>query len=173
MSTGKDPATMSPGREFVISREFAAPREAVFRAWTDPERLKKWWGPKGFSVLACTVDLRPGGVFHYSIRSPEGQVIWGKWVFREVDPPVRLVFVSAFSDEQGGTTRHPFVPEWPETTLSTLTLTESAGGTTVTLRGGPVNATEAERRTFESWLDGMSNGWSGTLDQLAAHLAAG
>src|SRR4051794_25044239 len=89
------------GREFVVTRVFDAPRDLVFKAWTEPERLKHWWGPKGFTLFACEIDPRPGGDFHYGMRSPDGRAMWGKWVFREVVPPERLVFLASFSDEQG------------------------------------------------------------------------
>jgi uncharacterized protein YndB with AHSA1/START domain len=157
--------------EFVISRTFDAPRELVFKAWTEAERLAKWWGPKGFVLTACALDLRPGGAFHYGMRAPNGGEMWGKWVFREVTPPERLVFVSSFSDAAGGTTRAPFPGEFPVEVLSTVTFTESDGKTTLTLRGVPLNATAAERAFFAGMHDSMRGGWGGTLDQLAAFLA--
>jgi uncharacterized protein YndB with AHSA1/START domain len=161
------------GREFVVTREFDAPRDLVFRAWTEAERLGRWWGPKGFTMLACTLDLRPGGVFHYGMRSPDGRAMWGKWVFREVAEPERLVFIASFSDEAGGTTRNPFAAEWPLEVLSTLTFAEQGGKTTLTMRAAPLNATEAERKAFEAGHESMRKGWAGTLDQLAEHLAKG
>jgi uncharacterized protein YndB with AHSA1/START domain len=157
--------------EFFLARCFGAPRALVFRAWTEPDRLARWFGPKGFTMLSCTLDLRPGGVFHYGMRSPDGQVMWGRWVFREIVAPERLVFVASFSDETGGVTRHPFAPDWPLEVLSTLTLTEHHGQTTVAMRGIPVNATDPERKTFEAAHDSMQKGWTGTLDQLAGYLA--
>src|SRR5205823_4677268 len=81
--------------------------------WVEPDRLARWWGPKGFTMLSSTLDLRPGGIFHYGMRSPDGREMWGRWVFREVVAPERLVFVASFSDEAGGVTRHPFAPDWP------------------------------------------------------------
>lgn len=100
-------------REFVIERVFGAPRALVWQAWTEPERLKHWWGPKGFAVTRCTVDLRPGGLMHYCLRSPEGAEMWGRFVYREVKAPERLVFVVAFSDPKGGITRHRCASECP------------------------------------------------------------
>ena len=157
--------------EFVITRTFDAPREMVWKAWTEQERLAKWWGPKGFTFLSGTLDLRPGGLFHYGMRSPDGKEMWGKFVYREIVPQERLVFVVSFSDKNGGTSRHPMSATWPLEVLNTLTLTEQAGKTTLTIRGVPVNATEGERKTFAGAHESMQKGFAGTLDQLAEFLA--
>ena len=92
-------------REFVISRVFDAPRELVWKCFTEPERMKQWWGPKGFKVLASKMDLRPGGTYHYGLKAPNGAPMWGKFVFREIVPPQRMVLINSFSDEAGGVTR--------------------------------------------------------------------
>jgi uncharacterized protein YndB with AHSA1/START domain len=94
-----------PAFEFYISRVFEAGRDRVWRAWTDAERLGKWWGPKDFDIVSVKLDLRPGGMCHYLLRSPDGQDMWGKFVFREIVPQERLVFIVSFSDEAGGMTR--------------------------------------------------------------------
>lgn len=159
-----------PG-EFVISRTFDAPRERLWKAFTEAERLKHWWGPKGFRVRECKVDLRPGGLFHYCLASPDGEAMWGKFVYREIAAPERLEVIVAFSDEAGGVTRHPWAPDWPLETLSTITLAETRGGTEVTVGWAPHNATEGERRTFDESHEGMRQGWGGTFDQLAEYLA--
>ncbi|HYH78933.1 MAG TPA: SRPBCC family protein [Longimicrobium sp.] len=159
-----------PFPPFVVTREFAAPRDLVFRAWTEAEHLDAWWGPKGFRMLRCTNDLRPGGVMLYGMEGPGGSVMWGKWVYREIVAPERLAFVVSFSDEHGGTTRAPFSGEWPLEILSTITFEERDGRTTLTMVGEPVNATEAERRTFLSGHGSMTAGWGATLDQLEAYL---
>ena len=135
---------------FVISRVFDATREIVWKAWTEAEHLKHWWGPKGFTVVHSKIDLRPGGVFHYGMRSPDGRDMWGKFVFREIVKPERLVFVNSFSDEEGKTVRAPFNPHWPLEVLTTVTFAEHDGKTTVTLRGRPINATEF-RPTVREW----------------------
>jgi uncharacterized protein YndB with AHSA1/START domain len=171
--TRSDTPETPTGREFVLARTLDAPRARVFQAWTEPDRLQRWWGPKGFPLASCTIDPRPGGVFHYGLRSPQGQTMWGRWDFREVVEPERLVFVSSFSDEQGGLTRHPGMPEWPLHVLSTVTFTEHDGKTTVTMRGYPVDAADNERQAFEAAIPMMNQGWTGTLDQLAAYLAVG
>ncbi len=158
-------------QEFVISRTFDAPRELVWKAWTEPERMREWFGPTGFTMPVCTQDLRPGGAYHYCLRGAEGQEMWGKFVFREIHAPERLVFINTFSDAQGGITRHPMSETWPLEMLSTITFAEEKNRTTVTIRWSPHNATEAERRTFAESHAGMKQGWSGTFEQLADYLA--
>ena len=117
-------------KDFVISCVFDAPRDLVWKCFTEPERMKQWWGPKGFTVIASKMDLRPGGIYHYGMKAPNGSPIWGKFVYREIVPPERLVFVNSFSDEQGGTTRHPGHERWPLEMLSTFTFEELPGGKT-------------------------------------------
>src|SRR5438045_1138700 len=104
MSTHQTQATP---REFIISRTFDAPRQRVWKAWTERDRLMQWFGPTGYAMTRATLDLRPGGVFHYCMRTPEGKDMWGKFVYREIAAPERIVLVSSFSDEKGGLTRHP------------------------------------------------------------------
>lgn len=156
---------------FVVSRVFDAPRDLVFRMWTEEEHLRHWWGPKGMTMEHLTNDPRPGGVMHYGMRGPGGHMMWGKWVYREIAPPERLSFVVSFSDERGNATRAPFSGNWPLEVLSTLTFTEVEGGKTlVSMEGVPVNANETERDMFRGFFASMQNGWGGTLDQLAEYL---
>jgi len=157
--------------EFATMRTFDAPRELVWKAFTEPERMKEWWGPKGFKVIHSKMDLRPGGVYHYGMQSPEGHEMWGKFVYREIVPPERLVLVSSFSDRDGNITRHPMAPTWPREMLSVFTFEENNGKTTLTIRWSPLNATDEERKTFSDGKPGMQQGWSGTFDQLAEYLA--
>jgi uncharacterized protein YndB with AHSA1/START domain len=163
------PATES--KDFVISRVFDAPRDLVWKAWTEEDRLKEWFGPKGVTIPVCKMDLRPGGTCHYAMRMPNGQEMWGKWTFREIIAPERLVLISSFSDAAGGITRHPMSPTWPLETLSTTTFTETGGKTTLSIVWSPHNATEEERATFNGAHSGMTQGWSGTVEQLTAYLA--
>src|SRR5271154_4667493 len=85
-------AADAPGsteRELVITRIFDAPRRLVFKAWTEPERAARWWGPQGFVTLRCDMDVRPGGTFRASMRSPEGTVHCRRGVYPEVVQPER------------------------------------------------------------------------------------
>ena len=156
--------------EFVISRTFDAPRRLVWAAWTDEGALVRWFGPKGVTTVAASVDLRPGGVMHYGLRSPDGVEFWGRFVYREVVPPERLVMVNSFSDASGGVTRHPWDPQWPLELLTTVTLDERDGKTTVTVRWSPIDPTDAERAKFDGSHDSMRGGWTGTFERLAEYL---
>jgi uncharacterized protein YndB with AHSA1/START domain len=170
-TTGSAPAAHQ-GHDFVFTRVLDAPRELIFKAWTEPEHLKEWWGPKGFAMVSLRLDLRPGGVFHYCMRAPNGSEMWGKFVYREIVAPERIGFVNSFSDEKGNLTRHPLSSSWPLEVLNILTFTEHSGKTTLSLQGRPFNATEEERTTFEAGFASMQQGFGGTLDQLAAYLAS-
>jgi uncharacterized protein YndB with AHSA1/START domain len=158
-------------RPFVIARVFDAPRELVWRVWTEREHLMRWWGPKGVTIASCSNDLRPGGVFHYCMHMPDGKEMWGKWVYREIVRPERLVAVTSFSDKDGGLTRHPLAPDWPREMLSAMSFAEQDGRTKVTIEWSPLSPTAAERKTFEEGRGSMQQGWTGTLDQLAEYLA--
>ena len=168
---GNVSGTEAGKKAFVIARDFDVPREFMFKVWTDTEHMQHWWGPKGFTVIHCKLDLRPGGIFHYCLRTPDGQDMWGKFVYHEIVPLERIVWINSFSDAQAGVTRHPWHASWPLEMHSTLTLAEQAGKTTATVRWAPLNATEEERKTFEDGFDSMQNGWTGTLDQLTEYLA--
>lgn len=167
----RDGADMPPlDEQFIYTREFDAPRDVVFAAYTERDRLEKWWGPKGLTMLRCTIDLRPGGVFHYGMRAPDGQQMWGKWTFREIVRPELLEFIVSFSDEQCGVTRHPMSAEWPLQVLSTTRFEDLGGRTRVTMTGVPIGATEAERRAFAEAKGSMEKGYNGTAEQLDAYL---
>ena len=158
--------------DFVISRTFDAPRDLVWTCFTDAEHLKHWWGPKGFTVTHAKVDLRPGGTYHYAMKAPDGSTIWGKFVFREIAGPERMVFVNSFSDEAGGTTRHPGHASWPLEMVTVFTFEDVGGGKTrFTTRWTALNASPEEQKTFDTHHDSMRQGWTGTLDQLQAYLA--
>jgi uncharacterized protein YndB with AHSA1/START domain len=158
-------------RELVITRTFDAPRALVWKAFTEADRLEQWWGPKGFTMLVHSLDFRPGGVLHYATRSPDGHIMWGRFVYRAIQAPERIVFVSSFADEEGNTVRAPFSATWPLEILNAVTLTESDGKTVVNICGSPINATEEERDTFWSRQESVEQGFAGTFDQLAAYLA--
>jgi uncharacterized protein YndB with AHSA1/START domain len=155
---------------FTITRTFDAPRDLVFRVWTERDHLLQWWGPKGFTVAHCAIDLRPGGVMHFCLRGPHDMEMWARWLFREITAPRRLVFVSSFSDPGGGVTRAPFEDDWPLEILSTVTFEERANQTTITIQSAALNATAAQQQTFDTSHASMRGGWTGTFDQLAAYL---
>ena len=164
MTNGDNPDAGWPG--LAVTRVFAAPRDLVFRSWTEPERLKRWWGPKGFTTPFCALDLREGGIFLYCMRSSEGRDFWGRGVFREIVVPERLVLAMSFADAEGNVvpaTYYGIGPDWPLQTLMTVTFEELAGATRVAVRDegippGPDG-------------DGTRQGWVEMLDDLAEYLA--
>ncbi|WP_240417792.1 SRPBCC family protein [Paenibacillus periandrae] len=158
--------------ELVITRTFQAPRELVFKVWTEAEHLKHWWGPTGFTIHVAKADIRPGGVFHYCMKAAEGHEMWGKFVYHEIVSPEKIVFVNSFSDEEGNIVRAPFSQTFPLEIYNVFTFTEEQGTTTITLQGGPIDATEEELLFFHSMRGSMQQGFAGTFSQLDDYLAS-
>jgi len=155
--------------EFVISRLVSAPRTRVWQAWTNPNELAAWFGPKGFETVRANLDFRVGGTYHYGITG-SGVTMWGKWVFEEIDPPARLRVLQSFSDEHGGLGRHPLAPTWPAQMKTTIELQDFGDRTLVTILWSPFDATEVERQTFADGMSSMNQGWTGTFERLEDHL---
>jgi len=164
--------TQSKARDFVITRVFAAPADLVWKCFTEPERMKEWFGPKGSVVVSSKMDLRVGGIYHGAMRGGDGKVMWAKFIYREIAPPRRLVWEHSFSDEAGGLARHPLSPTWPLRLLTTVTLEDAPGGkTSLTLTWSPIEASPQEQSTFDAAHDGMRGGWGGSFERLDAYLA--
>ena len=159
-----------PKKDFVITREFNAPLDLVWEVYTKAEHLAKWWGPAGLKMIKCDLDLRTNGMFHYGMETPDGHVMWGKFVYKEIVPKTKIVFVVSFSDEKGGFSRHPMAPNWPLETINTLLLSEKDGKTLLTLKGHPINSTSEEDTLFYGAFEGMNQGFKGTFDQLEEYL---
>ena len=158
-------------KPFILSREFAAPRDLVWRVWSEPEHFRRWFGPKGMNINLVKFDLQPGGLTHYSLTTPDGKEFWGRAIYREVVPPTKIVWLNAFSDKDAGITRHPFTKDpWPLQLLTTVTFAEQGGKTLVTVNWVPFDSTEVERTTFEASRESMKMGWGGTFDQLEGYL---
>ena len=162
----------APDKAFTITRTLDAPRDLVWKCWTELEHMKAWWGPKGTKIVAdSTLDLKSSGMFHYGMQMPDGNVMWGKMVYREIKAPELIVCVVSFSDKAKGFTRHPMAPNWPIETLSRTTFTEKDGKTIMHLTWRAINATQEERDLFDASHDSMNGGFSGTFEQLTAYLA--
>lgn len=153
--------TEERGRLF-IQRIFAASREQVWRAWTDPEVIAQWWGPASFTAPVVKVDLREGGRYLFAMRSPEGQEVWSTGVYREIIPMERLVFTDSFADAEGNVvpaSTYGMSGDWPLELLVTVTFEEHGSGTKMTLRHEGIPAGE-DRDMTEA-------GWNESLDRLA------
>lgn len=168
MTQGPSPRPAPGESELVITRVLDAPRALVFKAWTEPEHLKHWWGPAGWTLTVCEVDLRPGGVWFYGMRGSGGEESWGRAVYREIVVPERIVYIDSFSDAHG----NPVAPAdiglsagWPTEMLVTVTFAEQDGKTTLTCRVTAGTAPAAEREMVQQ-------GWSETLDQLASYVTS-
>ena len=159
-------------QEFIITRELNAPRDIVFDAWSTSESMAQWWGPKGFELKVYEFDFRTGGVFHYSMSNNKGFTMWGKFYFREIVEPEKIVFINTFSDESGRIAKAPFFDGlWPLEVLNTVILTEHDGNTTLTLKAVPYQATQEERKKFIIEMPSMKQGYGGTFEKLENYLA--
>lgn len=156
---------------FVISREYAAPRELVWQVWTEKDHLGRWFGPAGLEIRAHSFDFRPGGRYLYSLHGDDGMELWGKFEYEAIDAPERLIFVNSISNAAGETIRYPGDENWPLRTHTTIVFTENADRTIVTVRWVPLDPTPEELRAFQEGHDSMFGGWTGTLLQLGEHLA--
>lgn len=164
-------STVETKKELVIKRTFKAPRELVFKAFTEAEHLANWWGPKGLSLIVSSLDVRPNGIFLYCMKTPEGHEMWGKFVYHEILAPEKITFTSSFADKDANTIRSPFSQVWPLEVFNTWTLTEDEGKTLITLTGYPINASKEEEQAFEAGHASMNQGFSGTFDQLDEYLS--
>jgi uncharacterized protein YndB with AHSA1/START domain len=160
----------APAGAFVITRSFDAPRRLVWKAWSEAERLQAWWGPKGCAIDVKTLEFRPGGFFHYAMRFPDGALIWGRFLYREIAPQERIVWLNSFSNDGCGVARAPFDPSIPLEILNDVTFAEQAGKTAVTLHARPHGAPPNEVRVFEGMFASLSQGYGGTFDRLATAL---
>ncbi len=160
-----------PPFHFAIARVVDAPRDVVWKAWTDANALVQWWSPKGFKTRFAKVDLRPGGLFHYGLESPQGQRFCGRFIYREIVPPEKLVFVLSFADENADVIRNIYNEAWPLEILHTLILTEEGGKTRISVQSVPIDARPEEVAAFEAGAPSMQAGYSGTFENLETYLA--
>lgn len=156
--------------QFTIFRLVAAPRERVWRAWTEPKEMAAWFGPKGAEVFHSELDFRVGGSYHYAMKSG-GHEMWGLAIYEEIVKPEKLVYVQQFSDKDRGLTVHPMAPTWPKRMRTTVLLQDFGPKTLISLYWEALEATEVEAKTFRDGMAGMSQGWGGSFDRLDAHLA--
>lgn len=156
---------------YVIVRRFERPRAVLWKAWSEADQLKNWWGPKGCSIEVARFEFRAGGFFHYAMQFDNAPTMWGRFNYREISAPERLVWLNSFANERCGIARAPFSEHCPLEIENAVTFTEQAGTTTVTLRAEPFGEIDGERRYFEELRPSLEQGYGGTFEQLAAHLA--
>jgi len=141
-----------------LTRVLDAPRALVWKAWTDPKMMAQWFGPRGFTIPFCELDVRPGGSLRIVMRSPDGNDYPMKGEFREVIPPERLVFTNIAVDNEG---KHLLEGR------TTVTFAENGGKTTLTLQTHAVGLVPIAPQM----LAGMEAGWSQSLDKLTEMVA--
>ncbi|UOQ43752.1 SRPBCC domain-containing protein [Halobacillus salinarum] len=148
-------------KDFTLERVFDAPRDLVFKAFTDPEHVSQWWAPAGFTMPVCTIDLQPGGIWHYCFESPEGERHWSRSVYKEIIEPEKIVYTSTLSDEKANPVESP-LPEH----LATVTFVENNGKTKLT-----VNIQLPSVLDLKATMDmGMMEGLKQTINNLEEHL---
>ncbi|HVK14471.1 MAG TPA: SRPBCC domain-containing protein [Gemmataceae bacterium] len=158
-------APTATDREVLITRVFDAPRDLVFRAWADPERLTRWYAPPGCAIRFAAIDVRPGGRFHSCITIPNGHECWCVGEYREVAPPGRLVFTMVSADAAGNVVEPTDVgmdPDWPRETVVTVTFEDAGGKTRLTLHQTVSEVVAKRTGAYPSWL--------AMLDRLAEQL---
>ncbi len=158
-------------KSFTLSREFNAPVEKVFEAWTNTDQLKLWIAPKGYSVIYAKGDIKAGGESHYCMASKHGLEIWIKKFFKDFIPPAKLSYTQVYSNEQGGIEPHPMIKNFPIEIYTTVMLDEKNGKTTLDLTWEPVNASIEQITRFIDETFELSQEWGGLFDQLEEYLA--
>jgi uncharacterized protein YndB with AHSA1/START domain len=152
--------------ELVIERIFDAPRELVFRAWSEARYVSRWWGPKNFTAPFCSIDFRVGGSFHFCMRSPQGSDYWNKGAYLEIVAPEKIVTVMYFSDRDGNRlepTAYGLGADFPSEMRDVITF-EPHGGTSTRLVLHRGHSLELAKRF------GELEGWNQSLDRFAAAL---
>jgi uncharacterized protein YndB with AHSA1/START domain len=162
------------GKEkFVITRSFAAPIDVLFDMWVNPAHFSQWLPPIGFSMDFIRVEVAEGKTSFYAMNGENGMKMYGRVRYVKIDRPIRLIYEQQFCDEHENISRHPFAPIWPETMLTTVTLTaEEADQTRVTINWEPAGqATPEEIAVFTQAKPGMTQGWTGSFEKLENYIA--
>jgi len=150
----------------VITRSFKASKATLWKMLTQAEHLAYWWGPVGYEMEVFKMELRPGGVFHYNMKSP-GHAMMGLFIYREISEPDKMVFVNGFADTEGNLIRAPFYDgKWPLEVLTEITLESKGAETQLTLRSKPINCTPEETALFFENIPSMGQGFKGAMDKL-------
>jgi len=156
-----------------IVREFNAPRQLVFDAWTQVKHLNNWMFPMpGCQCDFVSANIVDGGNSLHKVTMPDGNEMWLYTKYEEVVPPEKLVFLQYFSNESGDMLPMPHKTNWPKDMLATLHFEEiAASRTKLTFYWEPRNPTEEELRVFNSTRSDHSKGWGAGLEQLHNYIA--
>lgn len=154
----------------LIERQLKAPRELVWKVWSQAEHMKKWWGPKNWDLGVLTFEFKPGGRFHYSMTAPDGNVGYGVSQFVEIVEPERIVFYNSFADDAGNPVKPGFSADYPLRVLNILTFEADGNETRLRMEAHPDNASQSELDFYRNMHDNLTQGFGGTLEQLAKYL---
>ena len=160
--------------EYVLERVFDAPRALVWRTWSEPELLARWYGP-GVETIIHEFDLRPGGVWKNEMRM-KSMSDMSKMEFQEVIPGEKIVWHHYSTDADWNVQANPMMPDWPQMLLTTVTLNDRGDKTMVRLIWEPHGATEAEIACFTGAMANMGKGWESgyrIIDDILSELQAG
>lgn len=154
----------------ILTREFNAPLQLVFEAWTQVDHLKNWMFPSaGFTCQYVSAEIKSGGTSLHKMMAPNGFEMWLYTKYEEVSPPDTLVFRQYASNEAGDILPNPQMPNWPKELRTTIKLKEVEGKTHLTLIWQPINPTKEEAEAFEASRPDHNNGWGGGFDQLTIY----
>lgn len=140
-------------KPLIITREFNAPRQMVWDAWTQPENLKRWWGPKTFTCPVAKIDFNVGGKYLFCMQGPDGKKYWSTGIYKEINPIERLVFTDSFSDENGNIVSGAVygMADMPDVLEVTIILEEKDGKTKMTLTHTGMPASEHGEMAGQGW----------------------
>ena len=160
---------MSDVPVYVLERSFDAPRELVWRTWTEPDLISRWYGPR-VETITHRLDAKPGGLWLNEMK-------WGdtshyqRVEYTEVTPPERLVWMHSVSDADWNVIANPMMPDWPRVLLTNVTFEEDDAGSTLKLTWTPHEASAAEITCFSGAMAGLDQGWGAGMELLTALLA--
>ena len=160
MKPENDISTLEKQKTITIKRTFNLPVNTVWKAWTEPESFKKWWGPEGYTCPFCNIDFKVGGKYLNSMKGPDGKEIWSTGTYKEISPREKIVYTNSFADSTGKivpASVYKMPGEWALELIVTLTFEEMDGKTNMTLRhaGVPLELS-----------DDCIKGWQSSFDKL-------
>lgn len=153
---------------FVINRTFKSNPKFVFEAWVNPNRFTRWLGPKGASMKFIKADVKEGGTSLWSMTTADGKTKFGTVHYKIINSTDLIVYTQNFSDKSGNLIKAPFSQSYPDKLLTTVRFyPDGSNRTNVSVRWEVFgNATDAERKTFQSLKPVMQIGWSDSFDKL-------
>ena len=163
MTTQNDSATAEQQKTLSITRIFNLPLSTVWKAWTEPESFKKWWGPKEYTCPYCSIDFKVGGKYLASMRAADGTEIWSTGIYKEIVPQSKIVYTDSFADSKGNVVDAAYykMPAMPLELLVTVMLEEAVGKTKMLLQ---------HKGIPEEMREDCINGWQSSFDKLESNL---